>query len=57
MNSEASNYPTEYSEEVARRAAKLAKSELVDWKSLSQEERSQYKRRIRDEDKANRARQ
>ena len=35
-----------------RRAAELARSEQVDWKSLGQEERRQFKRRIRENDKA-----
>ena len=52
MEHKASTPPTDYAKGVARRAAQLAKSEQVDWKSLSQEERKQFKRRIRDDDKA-----
>ena len=52
MDGKQRTYRTEYAENVARRAAKLARSEQVDWKSLSQEERRQFKRRVRDEDKA-----
>lgn len=54
MDNEASKYPNAYAEEVAKRAATLARSEDVDWNGLSPDERRQFKVRIREQDRANR---
>lgn len=56
MEHRANTPPTDYAKDVARRARQLASSEQVDWKSLSQDERKQFKKRVRDEDKAGRNR-
>ena len=52
MEHRASNSPSDYAQDVARRAAQLARSEQVDWKNLGQDERREFKRRIRENDKA-----
>ncbi|WP_182481187.1 hypothetical protein [Nocardioides immobilis] len=45
---ETADKPTAFDpQEVARQAARLARSEGVDWKSLPQESRKEYKIRVR----------
>ena len=54
MEHKAKDPSTDYAKDAVRLVAKSARSVEVDWKNLSQEERKQFKRRIRDEDKAGR---